>query len=236
MKKNSEKWNYYSDIIKRKTNIFIKNIEEYNKIPKEYYIVSYTGMIHKMIIKSTKYLHTNYGIYIRFNTKIPTKKDILDLKTYALSDILFDKNAIYFNAISDTKMDEYISFDDLMNERNIFYTIEEANKKSIENKNKIEFINNNAKDITYDYLANGYKFLGCQNNWKMSSFDENGNLCNITGKPHKVFKYSEKDYPEYRKCMDLNHIHIEVSKGNTGYENIVSCPICKIYWKYDSSD
>ena len=67
------------------------------------------------------------------------------------------------------------------------------------------------KDLTFDYEGNGYKFLGWLNLWKR--------------------------YPkEYLTCKSLNHKLMDVSRGNRGYENIVSCDTCKIYWKYDSSD
>jgi hypothetical protein len=105
-----------------------------------------------------------------------------------------------------------------------------------ENRIEKEFKEQRKKDGGYDYAANGYKFLGWQNEWKHEYYDEDGNLCSETGKPHKSFGYSKENYPEYRNCIDSKHRRIEVTHDSRGSENTVSCPICKIYWKYDCSD
>jgi hypothetical protein len=79
-----------------------------------------------------------------------------------------------------------------------------------------------------------YKFLGWMNGWKHVYFNDNKEVVDrdkATG-----FGYLPKDYPEYCSCVEANHPRHEVSRGNRGYENTVSCDICKIYWKYDSSD
>lgn len=86
----------------------------------------------------------------------------------------------------------------------------------------------------------GYKFLGWQNGWKHVYFDEDGNQ--TTGdtsngeKPKRTFGYTKEDYPEYRNCVDSGHQRDNISHDNRGSEHTVSCDICKIYWKYDSSD
>lgn len=82
----------------------------------------------------------------------------------------------------------------------------------------------------------GYEFLGWQNGWRHVYFDEDGNLSSETGKPARSFGYTTKDYPIYGKCRDSHHKWDEASLSPRGSENIVSCDICKIYWKYDSSD
>ena len=63
------------------------------------------------------------------------------------------------------------------------------------------------------YTENGYKFLGWQNGWGRERYKE----------------------PEYRHCIDSKHKRFDISNNRSGSENTVSCPICKIYWKYDSS-
>lgn len=42
--------------------------------------------------------------------------------------------------------------------------------------------------------------------------------------------------PEYIQCRLHKHKLDEVEKSHRGSENVVSCDICKIYWKYDCSD
>jgi len=87
----------------------------------------------------------------------------------------------------------------------------------------------------------GYKFLGWQNGWKHVYYDEDGNETtgniSLGEKPKKTFGYSERDYPEHYNCVRKNkHKCDHVSHSRRGTENTVSCDICKIYWKYDSSD
>lgn len=89
-------------------------------------------------------------------------------------------------------------------------------------------------------IEQGYKFLGWQNGWKHVYFDEDGKI--TTGdaskgeKPKKYFGYTKEDHPEYATCYELKHKTDEVQHSIRGYENTVSCDICKIYYKYDSSD
>lgn len=56
-----------------------------------------------------------------------------------------------------------------------------------------------------------YKDLGWQNNWKEAPL-------------------------EYKECLNLKHVREDYSKSNRGYEHIVTCDICKIVYRYDSSD
>lgn len=90
-------------------------------------------------------------------------------------------------------------------------------------------------DKNFDYEANGYKFLGWQNGWEHVHVDKDGN---ITDDPQKYYlmKYTKDKYPEYAACIEQKHPLTEIRMNYSGTENIVSCPICKIYWKYDSSD
>ncbi len=85
-------------------------------------------------------------------------------------------------------------------------TKEEA--REILKKYKIKF--NEAKDLVGKYLNEEYKSLGYMNDW------------------------GEKDPPSYTKCRAKNH---KLKRENIGRcEEEISCPICKIYWKIDSSD
>ena len=81
----------------------------------------------------------------------------------------------------------------------------------------------------------GYKFLGWQNGWRHIYLDKDKNP---TTDPTKrvYFDYTKEEYPEYRNCVDSGHQRDNISHNNRGSEHTVSCDICKIYWKYDSSD
>lgn len=125
------------------------------------------------------------------------------------------------------------------NGRDFVYTSDQANRlsavKTMKHKMEQEFKETHKKDASYNYAANGYKFLGWQNSWKHVYFDKDHN---VTDDPKKraSFGYTKEDYPEYGNCIEQKHQLIEVSHNGRGSENTVSCPVCKIYWKYDSSD
>lgn len=58
----------------------------------------------------------------------------------------------------------------------------------------------------------GYKFLGWENSSKT------------------------REVPEYQHCQSEKHVRDTVDHDNRGLEHTVSCDVCKVYWKYDSSD
>jgi hypothetical protein len=79
-----------------------------------------------------------------------------------------------------------------------------------------------------------YKFVGWMNGWHLVYFDANHNETKDPDKTESV-GYLEKDHPEYIRCRKAGHKTEETQKNQRGSENIVSCDVCKIYWKYDSS-
>lgn len=253
MKTNLEKYNHYKDIVDNKTMVFIISVllEDAKKLdlpdigfhsvmelmPERFYTVSYNGEIKENIITGVAYSHPMV-YYFHYNK--PTKEDIEKIKNYSESEIKFEKEKIrieycYFWG-NNSKASSSISIEKL---KESFETKEKAELFSIEMKEKFEeeklFRETNKKDSSYNYTANGYKFLGWQNGWKNVYFDEDGNVTDDP-KKRKSFGYLTSDYPEYGLCRDLKHRRIEVSHNQRGSENTVSCPLCKIYWKYDSSD
>jgi hypothetical protein len=246
MKTNLEKWNYYLAIINAKTNEFINSQKEGKTIPAIYYIVYPAGKIAERTIIDVGYSHYKHNGKTYFNGKEPTKKDIEEISEYSTKEIPFSTDNIYFkySEIWDKENNRTstssVKFNDVVNEIGLYYSLSDAeiisNKVLEENKIEKEFKEQHKKDGGYNYAANGYKFLGWQNAWKHEYYDEDGNLCSETGKPHKSFGYSKENYPEYRNCIDSKHRRIEVIHNSRGSENTVSCPICKIYWKYDCSD
>lgn len=90
-------------------------------------------------------------------------------------------------------------------------------------------------DINHLLVQNNYKFLGWQNGWNHVFFEENHNITEDESKI-KSFGYLKEEHPEYVSCHEQNHKIDEVQVNQRGSENVVSCDICKIYWKYDSSD
>lgn len=246
MKTNLEKWNYYLAIINAKTNEFINSQKEGKTIPETYYIVHPIGRIAERTIIDVEYSHYKHNGRTYFNGKKPTKKDVEEIAEYSNKEIPFSTDNIYFkySEIWDKENNRTstssVKFNDVVNQIGLFYSLSDAeiisNKVLEENRIEKEFKEQHKKDGGYNYAANGYKFLGWQNGWKHEYYDEDGNLCSETGKPHKSFGYSKENYPEYRNCVDSKHRRIEVSHNSRGSENTVSCPICKIYWKYDCSD
>lgn len=57
----------------------------------------------------------------------------------------------------------------------------------------------------------GYNYLGWANGWS-------------------------KNPPELQKCRDEKHSMNEISYSPRGSDHTVYCDICKIWYKYDSSD
>ena len=47
-----------------------------------------------------------------------------------------------------------------------------------------------------------------------------------------------EDPPEYTKCVELKHKRTDIDVGppHRGIEHVVTCDICKIVCRYDSSD
>lgn len=246
MKNNIEKWNFYLSIIDKKTEEFINSQKEGKIIPNAYYYVYPSGKIVERTIIGTEYSHHNHKGKTYFNGKNPSNKDIEEIKEYSTKEIPFSIDNIYFkyseiwDIENNHKLTSNAKFNDVINKIGLYYSRSEAeiiSQKIIEeNRIEKEFKENFKKNKGYNYISNGYKFLGWQNGWKADYYDEDGNLCSETGKPYKSFGYSKETYPEYNNCIDLKHRRIEVSVNNRGSENIVSCPICKIYWKYDCSD
>lgn len=246
MRTNLEKWNYYLSIIDNKTKEFIDSQKEGKDIPKVYYIVHPIGSIAERTIIDIEYSHHKHGGRMYFNGKKPTKKDITALAEYSAIEIPFSVDNIWFKYSEIWgKEKKYTStssvrFTNIINRKNLYYNINEAEEKSIIVKQQVKeekkFKEQHKKDGGYNYAANGYKFLGWQNGWKHVYYDEDRNLCSETGKPRKTFGYLKADYPEYKNCIASKHRRIEVSHNQRGSENTVSCPECKIYWKYDSSD
>lgn len=241
MKTNLEKWNYYSSELNKKANEFLDSINVIT--PETFWEVEPDGKITECFVLSRGY---SLGIY--FFGKKPTNKDVIAIKKLYETPFVFDEKKAYFEykyqwgAIDgDAKFTtSRIGINKVFENRNVFINKLAAEIKAKEvidiyNENK-DFYKRHKKDVNYNYLDNGYKFLGWQNGWKHIYYDEDGTPCSESGKPHKSFGYSTADYPEYGKCRDLKHRHVEVQHNQRGSENTVSCPICKIFWKYDCSD
>jgi hypothetical protein len=240
MRTNKEKWEYFMNILNKKADEFMDSINPI--IPKMFYKVNQNGTINTCNIIRRFYL---FGIYLKGN-KV-TNDDINKISEFSNSNINFTVDRIYFEYYyirhynnKENKISSAYSLNDLNNKKSIFLVEDLAKKKAFEiielNNENEEFYVKHKKDSNYNYSGNEYKFLGWQNNWEHNYLDEDGNLCSESGKPQISFGYLESKYPEYGNCMKLKHKKIEVQHNNRGSENTVSCPICKIYWKYDSSD
>lgn len=246
MRSNIEKWEYYLFILNNKTDAFVKSQIGRNIIPKKYYVILYNGTISERTILGNEVALYKHNGKTWFSGKKPTKEDVQALEEYAMSNITFSASSIYlayssiYNKETGATSTSTVKFHDVINQIGLFHSLSEAEahaaKVDADHKETIAFKELHKKDASYNYLANGYKSLGWQNGWKHVYYDEDGLLCSETGKPHKSFGYPKSEYPEYRNCIDSGHKRIEVSHNQRGSENTVSCPICKIFWKYDCSD
>lgn len=242
MKTNLEKYNHYMNLISKRDNDFIKL--HVPVLPKKMFAVSFAGVVSELEITEASIQRMFNGRYIYLSPSIekPTNKDIEKVVKYLEEDRELTKEDILF-AYKERGIG-YISsgcFHPFKNDnpRSFVYTSDEANRISAVNTMKHsmeqEFKETHKKDASYNYATNGYKFLGWQNSWQHVYFDKDGNQTDDPAKKAS-FGYPKEAYPEYRNCIDQKHQRIEVSHNSRGSENTVSCPICKIYWKYDSSD
>lgn len=237
--KNIDIWNGYMRLINEREKTFIDSIIGEKK-PEIIYQVYLGGNLTECFVTDINY--TN-GLYL--SKKSPTKEDIQTIKNYYDGDPLMTPDKIAFEyyylwgdnnerKASSThylyRKDNYCKL--TLSKEEAILVSEELIKK---NKEEQEWRELHKKDASYNYNENGYKFLGWQNSWNHVYFDAEGNQ---TDDPSKrvAFGYTKEDYPEYGNCRELKHRTIDVSHNNRGSEHTVSCPECKIYWKYDSSD
>lgn len=242
---NLEKWNKALSKLNSKTNDFITKCKEGKQFPTVYYIVHPIGKLAERTIVGVEYSHYKHGGKTYFSGKRPTKLEVKALEEYTNSNIPFDIDNVWFkytevwDVENNRTSSSSVKFLDIVNQHKLFFSKEDAETEAerVTKKNEEEkaFKELHKKDASYNYSANGYKFLGWQNGWKHHYYDEDGNLCEESGKSSKTFGYKKEDYPEYSKCMEAGHQRIEVSHRRSGSENTVSCPKCKVYWKYDCS-
>ncbi len=209
-------------------------------IPEKYFEVSWNGTMEEKRITGISY---RFEFNTWFNGKKPTKKELEVFRAHTLSLPEYKPERLCFsNAyewMEGRTATSAIKFNDLFNAKNIFHNLTNATLYAAQRKAEFEenklWQETHKKDKNYNYAANGYKFLGWQNGWNHVYFDEQGNETTDATK-QRTFGYREADYPEYGKCRRLKHRTIEVNHNQRGSEHDVSCPECKIYWKYDSSD
>lgn len=233
-----EKWNDLQTIVKRRSDSIVQ--AAYPSIPSEFYCVYPTGKIE---VRTTKGSHYTFSFSTYPSGKKPTQKDVIRL-TEALSiPTEVDPMKIYIEysaPFGESTSTSWSKAKDLFDEKGgLFLCLEKANAESVRVSEKWkaekEFDQIHKKDAGYRYDENGYKFLGWQNGWHHVYFDADGQVTTDPQKK-KSFGYLTSDYPEYGKCKDAGHRTIHVQHNPRGSENTVSCPICKVYWKYDSSD
>ena len=240
MRTNLEKWNHYLKIVDEKTQQFYSTLVGDRELPEKYYIVYPIGKIAERTIIGPDYSHYKHGARTFFTGKSPTKAEVEALKDYAESNIPFSAEHAWLTYTelygSGLKSSSSVKLSDVLEQKGLYYNIEDAAPEKERMEEKINYKNFHKKDASYNYKENGYKFLGWQNGWKHVYYDEDGNLSSESGKPGRSFGYTKEDYPEYGACIAAKHQRIEVQHNQRGSENTVSCPECKIYWKYDSSD
>ena len=240
--KNIDIWNEYMRLIKERESAFIKGFlgEKPHDI---IYQVFRQGKIQVCYVTGINY--SVYGTGLFFTGKNPTLADVAKIKKCYTDDPPMTVENIafeYYYLWGDNNNQKASSTHFLYKPDNyslLTLSKEEADLTSerlkLEYSELEDWKKIHQKDRHFNYNAAGYKFLGWQNGWKHVYFDEQGNQ---TTDPQKkrTFGYSKEDYPEYGNCIELKHRRIDVSHNNRGSEHTVSCPECKIYWKYDSSD
>jgi hypothetical protein len=229
----SETWNKTLAAFDNKLNKFV-NENAPIKVEK-FYSANATRVQENFV---THYSHTCF--YIDRDAR-PTKKRLIELKEkienfklstdsiYCYYYYLYESNGVKAKASTAIKYNDLMLIYQ-MTEEEVTQVFEQEDAKR---KSAKQFQETHAKDKYYNYSENGYKFLGWQNSWKYDWVDVDGN---ITLDPLKR-KYSRpcNTYTDFWDCRNLNHQTIEVRHDASGSENTVSCPLCKVYWKYDCS-
>jgi len=218
MRTNLEKYNFYKQILTDRAEVFMNqhylNLQNQD-IVDIFYLIKNDGTIQEC--------QTLYRFYKFKESSLlkPTRKDVLDIKLLSETHYDFEVNriGIRYKFINDGKSymaTSTILIDELYGEinKNICFSKSDAemvSEKKINELGKTEsFHKEHQKDKNYNYDSNGYKFLGWSNGWNENPI-------------------------EYLICKESYHHLISVSHNNHGSENTVSCPECKIYWKYDCS-
>lgn len=237
-----EKWDDLQTVAKRRADNFIQAV--YPEAPPIFWKIE--GLFGKFNECTPKELYYSWPISLYHHGKKPTQKDVDRLTGDLNKPYEMDPERIYVSYsyewspgqsastgrkasdIFQRKQEDGLYFDKVV--------AEDAYEKHIaKSKADQEFDKLYKKDKDYNYSANGYKFLGWQNSWKHVHFDEKGIVTADTNKA-RTFGYLKEDYPEYGTCQEQGHRTINVSHNQRGSEHSVSCPVCKIMWKYDSSD
>lgn len=240
--KNIDIWNQYRTLINTREQEFISS--QIRNKPSVIYLVYPVGSVTECIVTGFVYCDFYYTRY--HSGKRPTQQDIDILKTHydANPEMVREKIGVEYYHLWDCKGESrrcsstHMLYDPKQN-KNLFTDKDKAEQYAADvrrnNEELKEFNAKHKKDTRYDYKENGYKFLGWQNGWKHVYFDEQGQQTDDPTK-RRSFGYTKEDYPEYGNCREQKHRIIEVRHDNRGSENTVSCPVCMIYWKYDSSD
>lgn len=237
-----EKWDDLQTVAKRRADNFINAVYP-NPAPIFWQI---EGLFGKLNECRPKDLYYSYPYNLFPTGKKPTRKDVNRLSDDLTKPYEMDPDRVFLSysweyspgqvASTARKASEVFQKKEgigLYFDKKI---AEEAYEKHITKaKADQEFDKLHKKDKDYNYGANGYKFLGWQNSWNHVYFDADGQVTTDPQKK-KTFGYLTKDYPEYGACKEQGHRTIDVSHNQRGSEHSVSCPVCKIMWKYDSSD
>lgn len=213
MRTNVEKYNHWQNLLKIRVDGFLADvIKEYfgGDLPTVYQ-VKWRGGIKTLEVTGYSYNHRKLAAFPR---KKPTRVDVLGIKTYYEENEAYRLYDVMIEVIN--REENYTTKIGLMTilKDKFFFTIKEDAEvlsEKLLTKAKLEdaFLEANKQYKDFDYLANGYNFLG----WQESA--------------HKM--------QDYKNCRAKEHTLIELSLYKNGMEHIVSCPLCKIYWKYDSS-
>lgn len=238
--KNIDIWNYYLNLINERDRQFV--VESSGKpIPEKIYQVGRSGILTECFV--TGVCWSKHRGQLWYTTKTPSNGDCERIKAWydanppiELKDVSLEYYSYWGEGYKSSSA--HMFYDSTRNQGLFLDKMEAelfAEQARLHREEEKAFDELHKKDKSYNYNANGYKFLGWQNGWKHVYFDDQGN---ITADPAKrrSFGYTKEDYPEYGNCRELKHRTISVQHDQRGSENTVSCPECKIYWKYDSSD
>ncbi len=209
-----ERWEEFNNLIIQRDNEYVAQVLGDKTLNKLYH-VQYQGKLDELIVTGYSVDHYLNGnrISLYYAKKKPTRIELMRIQNFYEAEPEYCPDFITVHV----KGENYSTGFKLKKIRDKDFVYEdrgEAEKVSKELSEKTlireKFLKIHQKPKNYNYLANGYRMLGWQG--------------------------AEKHDAAYQKCRELKHELVEVSENMRGTEHNVSCPVCKIFWKYDSGD
>lgn len=221
-KTNLDKWEIFHKGILAIDDLFITDEMNHLGVPSTVYHINFGGTIKVLTQIGAHYSHRVDGkkVPLTFKGKKPKNMDIkfIEERLVTAHEGFSGRNGYYkiddIVLTLENKKEKYTinyNLSQILDKDNQFFTYDKKEAEALSvwlsKKDTAKRLFNiaHAKDENYDYKGNGYMFIG---------WNPKGNFL-------------------YERCRSNDHQFYEVSTPDG--EHTLSCPVCKLYWKLDSS-